>query len=158
MTAWIRQALANGLYGKLAHCDVLKALKGLTAATAKKSPIKNEHSIWDHLFHMVFWHDITMKTIQRQDINWDAIKGTDWLKKDAQLDDKAWNDILATFTQHLIDLKKIAETQDLRQPIEGFDGMPLGKAILVELQHNSYHIGQIVTLRKLQGLWPPPEE
>jgi uncharacterized damage-inducible protein DinB len=158
MSDWIRQAFADGLYGKLAHYDVLKALRGITSDEAKQQPFKKGHSIWDHLFHIVFWHDITKKAIQGQAIDWDAIKGTDWLPADAKLTQQSWNKLVDSFSQHLTELKELAETKDLSQPIKGFGDMPLGKGILVKIQHNSYHIGQIINLRQLQGNWPPPND
>lgn len=158
MSDWIRQAFTDGLYGKLAHYDVLKALAGITPEEAKKKPYKDGHSIWDHLFHIVFWHDITMKAIQGKAIDWDAIKGTDWLESDAKLTKQSWKKLVDSFANHLIELKEFAETKDLTQLIKGFGDMPLGKGILVEIQHNSYHIGQIIILRQLQGNWPPPDD
>ncbi|MFX0169886.1 MAG: DinB family protein [Candidatus Hodarchaeota archaeon] len=158
MTNWIRQAFTDALYGKDAHYDVLKALQGLTAEEAKKQPVKNERSIWDHLFHMVFWHDITLKAIQEEDIDWQSLKDKDWLPEDADFTDKAWKKLVAKFTTHLIKLKELSETEDLTRTVKGFGGAPLGRGIIIEFQHNSYHIGQIVLLRKILGIWPPPEK
>ena len=56
-----------------------------------------------------------------------------------------------------INIKEVAEKEDLNQLLKGFGNTPLGRSIIVEFQHNAYHIGQIITLRKLQGFWPPPE-
>jgi uncharacterized damage-inducible protein DinB len=155
---WIQQAFSDGLYGKSAHYDVLKALRGVTAKDAKKQPNKNLRSIWDHVYHMVFWHDITMKAINGEEFDWEAIKGTDWLVADATMNEKTWKDLVLSFANHLTELKKVNETEDLTRPIKGFGEAPLGKGILIEIQHNGYHIGQIVILRKLLGIWPPPEK
>ena len=155
---WIQQAFSDGLYGKMAHYDVLKALRGVTAKDAMKQPNKNLRSIGDHVYHMVFWHDITMKTINGEEFDWEAIKGTDWLSADATMNEKAWKELVESFANHLTELKKINETEDLTRPIKGFGAAPLGKGVLIEIQHNSYHIGQVVILRQLLGIWPPPEE
>ncbi|MFX1299900.1 MAG: DinB family protein [Promethearchaeota archaeon] len=155
---WIQQTFSDGLFGKQAHYDVLKALRGVTAKDAKKQPKKNLRSIWDHVYHMVFWHDITLKAINGEEIDWDAIKGTDWLAPDATLNEKAWKELIASFANHLTELKRINETADLTRPIKGFGGAPLGKGVLIEIQHNSYHIGQVVILRQLLGIWPPHED
>ncbi len=158
MTEWIRQAFADALYGKHAHYDVLKALRGITAEEAKKQSVKNEHSIWDHLYHIVFWHDITLKAIHGEEFDWKALHDKDWLQKDAKLTEKAWKDLIESFSKHLNTLKEISETEGLARPLKGFGNTPLGRAIIIEFQHNGYHIGQIVNLRKIQGLWPPPED
>jgi uncharacterized damage-inducible protein DinB len=158
MTDWIRKAFADALYGKHAHYDVLKALQGISAEDAKKHPIKDGRSIWDHLYHIVFWHDITLRAIQGEEFDWKAIHGTDWLPKETKLTEKAWNELFESFSKHLIKLKEIAEKEDLDRLLKGFGNTPIGRSILVEFQHNSYHIGQIVILRKKLGLWPPPED
>jgi uncharacterized damage-inducible protein DinB len=158
MTEWIRQAFADALYGKNAHYDVLKALQGITAEEARKQPIKNERSIWDHLYHIVFWHNVTLRAIQGKKIDWKAIQGTDWLPQNAKLTEKSWKDLVKSFSNHLSTLKKIGETEDLTRPIKGFGNMPLGRGIIIEFQHNGYHIGQIVILRKMLNLWPPLKE
>ncbi len=155
---WIQQAFSDGLYGKQAHYDVLKALRGVTAKDAKKQPNKKLHSIWDHVYHMVFWHDITLKAINGEELDWETIKGTDWLPADATMNEKAWRELVASFANHLTELKRINETADLTRLIKGFGGAPLGKGVLIEIQHNSYHIGQVVILRQILGIWPPPED
>ncbi|MFX1575686.1 MAG: DinB family protein [Promethearchaeota archaeon] len=158
MTDWIRQAFGDALYGKNAHYDVLKALQGITAEDAKKQPIKNERSIWDHLYHIVFWHEITWKAIEGKELDWKAIEGTDWLPKGAKLTENAWKQLVENFSDHLNKLKEIAEKADFDRLIKGFGNTPLGRGIIIEFQHNAYHIGQIILLRKILGIWPPPEE
>jgi uncharacterized damage-inducible protein DinB len=32
----------------------------------------------------------------------------------------------------------------------------IGDAIVHIAQHNSHHLGQVILLRQLMGLWPPP--
>ncbi|MFX1564830.1 MAG: DinB family protein [Promethearchaeota archaeon] len=155
---WLTEAFSEALYGKYAHYDVLKALRGLTAEQAKQHPIKNERSIWDHLYHIVFWHDMTLRAVQGEEFDWKAIQGTDWLPKDAKLTQKAWTELVESFTDHLIKLKEITEKEDIDRLLKGFNNTPLGRNIIIEFQHNAYHIGQIVLLRKLQGHWPPPED
>lgn len=158
MTDWIRQAFGEALYGKNAHYDVLKALRGITAEDAKKQPIKNERSIWDHLYHIVFWHEITLKAIEGEELDWKTIEGTDWLPKDAKLTENTWKQLVENFSDHLDKLKEIAENADFNRLIKGFGNTPLGRGIIIEFQHNAYHIGQIILLRKILGIWPPPNE
>jgi uncharacterized damage-inducible protein DinB len=158
MTDWIRQAFNDALSGTHAHYDVLKALRGISAEDAKKQPLKSDRSIWDHLYHIVFWHDITLQVIKEKKIDWKAIKGKDWLPDNAKLTEKMWKELVESFESHLLKLKELTEKEDLTRSLEGFGGTALGRGILIEFQHNSYHIGQIVLLRKLLGIWPPPED
>lgn len=158
MTDWLIPAFTDALSGKHAHYDVLKALRGITAEEAKKQPVKSDRSIWDHLYHIVFWHDITWRAIQGEEFDWKAIQGTDWLPEDAKLTETAWKELVESFASHLEKLKNVAEKENLGRLLKGFGNTPLGRSIIIEFQHNAYHIGQIVILRKLQGFWPPPED
>ncbi|MFW9831414.1 MAG: DinB family protein [Candidatus Thorarchaeota archaeon] len=158
MSNWIIEALNGAIYGKLAHTEMLNALRGITAKEAENSLHPNMHSIKDHVFHMIFWHDITLKAIQGKEIDWNTIKDTDWPAKDSNFTEKKWKKLVTTFTASLNDLKEIIGTKDLTKIIAGFGNKPLGKGIIVEIQHNSYHIGQIVLIRQLQGSWPPAEK
>ena len=35
-------------------------------------------------------------------------------------------------------------------------GIRRGEGLAIVAQHNSYHLGQIVMLRRVLGAWPPP--
>ncbi|MFX1318004.1 MAG: DinB family protein [Promethearchaeota archaeon] len=158
MTNWIRTAFGDALHGKNAHYDVLKALRGITAEDAQKRPVANDRSIWHQLYHIVFWHDITLQVIEDKDIDWKAIQDTDWPTDDTKLTEKGWEDLVESFENHVVQLKEIAEKADLDKILKGLGNTPLGRGIIIEFQHNSYHIGQIVLLRKILGIWPPPED
>ena len=34
----------------------------------------------------------------------------------------------------------------------------IGDALMHLAQHNAYHLGQIVMLRQMLGVWPPPKD
>lgn len=155
MEKWIITALADGYYGKDTHVDPLKAVKGISAEEARKTLGKGIHSIWDHLFHMMFWHEVTVNGIQDKDIDWKSIQGKDWPSPEILHDDSNWVALVSAFEKSLEEAKKILKTMDLSKPVRIWKDQPTGRGMLVLVQHNSYHIGQIVVLRQLMGLWPP---
>lgn len=159
MKKWIQEALIQGFHGKNTHADVLQVLKGLTAKDARYVPQKGIHSIWSHLFHMVFWYRISVQAIEGETIDWQTYdtKGKEWPDQLEMQKDANWNALVTTFTEFLGNAKTILETKDLAKPVKSFGDMTIGRTMLVLAQHNSYHIGQIVLLRKLQGNWPPPK-
>lgn len=158
MKKLIVELLTEGLDGKNTHANPLKALKGLSATEARKVPTPDINSIWNNLFHMVFWQDITLKSIKGEKIDWEGIKGKDWLSPDAMKNDADWDTLIMAFKKGLEEYKKLLATGDLTALIPAWNNEPVLKGILVTAQHNSYHIGQIVMARQLLGKWPPPDE
>ena len=47
--------------------------------------------------------------------------------------------------------------QDLTAKIPRGTGQTYLRTILVAVDHASYHLAQIVTVRQLLGAWPPPK-
>jgi uncharacterized damage-inducible protein DinB len=45
--------------------------------------------------------------------------------------------------------------QDLYDTVPSHDDHTILRELLLVADHNAYHIGQIVTTRRLLGCWPP---
>ncbi len=71
--------------------------------------------------------------------------------------DDAWNESIARFLRDRAELVRIAEdrTIDLLAPIPHGDGQTYLREILLASDHNSYHVGELVLVRRLLGAWPP---
>ena len=50
------------------------------------------------------------------------------------------------------------ETVDLYDTVPASDEHTYLREAMLVADHNAYHIGQLVTLRRQLGLWPPREE
>ncbi len=150
----ISNIIADGLLGKFTHIHPLKALEGINAADAQREPAPGVHSIWENLYHILFWHNLIMKTIHDADVDWKAAQGKDWPSTN-KLDDKEWNKQITAFRKSLKEAQEKMEKEDLSKPIPSFQEKPIAQLLLILAQHNSYHIGQIVAARQQLGKWPP---
>jgi uncharacterized damage-inducible protein DinB len=79
-----------------------------------------------------------------------------WPKAPAPNDDAAWNDCV-TSIHH--DTKALAEfatndPRDLTARIPHGTGQTYLRTVLVAVDHTSYHVGQIIAVRRLLGAWP----
>ena len=45
--------------------------------------------------------------------------------------------------------------RDLYEPFPGGEGQTLLREALLVADHNAYHLGQLVTVRRLLDIWPP---
>jgi hypothetical protein len=78
-----------------------------------------------------------------------------WPKSQAPASDAEWNRSVESFRN---DLKKMcdlvaAESTDLFAKIPHGDGQTILRQALLTADHNAYHVGQLVLLRRLLGAW-----
>lgn len=148
----LSQVLKEGLYGEGTHIDTLKGLSDLTNSQALEKSIKDSHSSYEILFHMVYWQDILIKGLSESKYYSEKFAKTNW-PTEQDYEKLKWMDLVEHFKEGL----KIAEILftkiDLNKDIPEANGDPALKPITVLLQHNSFHLGQIVQVRKAQNSW-----
>ena len=77
-----------------------------------------------------------------------------WPKRSEPAPD-AWDKSIASFRRDLNDLRQLALDPDidLFATIPHGDGQTYLRELLLVADHNSYHLGQIVALRRQLGIW-----
>ncbi len=79
-----------------------------------------------------------------------------WPETSAPPDEQAWNTSIRRFRTDLDAMKQLVrETNDLYGEIPHGDGQSYLREALLVADHNAYHLGQLVTVRRLLGAWPP---
>ena len=148
-------ALKFSLTGKHIHVNPVKAIENLTAEEASKLPENGEHSCWHILFHTVFWQDLMLEALRRNEkVNWPKSNEESWaveITKDA----KDWEGLVERFKSGLDEALKMAEDIESQEELPAWPKVPRYQALMVFGQHNAYHIGEIVATRQALGLWPP---
>jgi hypothetical protein len=78
-----------------------------------------------------------------------------WPKTDAPPTQVAWTKSLATFRKDLKAMESLIVNPktDLYAPLPWGDGQTVLREALLVADHNAYHVGQLVTLRRLLGAW-----
>ncbi|GIW79520.1 MAG: hypothetical protein KatS3mg105_1327 [Gemmatales bacterium] len=79
-----------------------------------------------------------------------------WPESDAPPDADAWEQSVQAFRsdlQAMVDLVNNPEV-DLFAPIPHGDGQTILREALLVADHNAYHLGQLVFLRRCLGAWP----
>lgn len=149
--------LSRGLIGELTHLHPKKAVGGLTPAIARKKLTNFDHSCWDLLHHIVFWQDILLKNLEGKFMNWYPSHDENWPTEEILSNDDNFSGLLDNFNKNLEIATGKLENINLMDRIK--IGAPLPpdvtyfRILLVFLQHTSYHLGQLVTIRKLLGDW-----
>ncbi len=79
-----------------------------------------------------------------------------WPDSESPPDQSAWKNSMAAF---YADLQAVADlvanpSTDLYAPIPHGSGQTILREALLVAEHNAYHLGQLVLLRRLLGAWP----
>lgn len=157
MEKQILKDLSSGLIGELTHLHPKKAVKELTPTIARIKPTNLDHSCWDLLHHTVFWQDILLKNLEGKFMDWYPPHDKNWPSDEYLSNDDNLKGLIDKFNNNLEKVAAKLEKINIMDRIE--IGQPLPpdatyfRIILVFLQHTSYHLGQLVTTRKLLGDW-----
>ena len=78
-----------------------------------------------------------------------------WPETDAPPSASDWDKSIKSFQADLTAIQKlVADTKtDLFAPLPWGDGQTVLREALLAADHNAYHVGQLVTLRRLLGAW-----
>jgi DinB superfamily len=153
--ASLRKHLLELLAGGQAHATFAAAVKNLPVALRGKRPRGAEHSAWELLEHLrIAQWDILDFTCnpKYQHLPWP--EGY-WPATPAPPDAKAWDKSVRAFRR---DLKAISDLvadpgTDLYAKIPHGDGQTILREVLLVADHNAYHLGALVLLRRLLGAW-----
>ena len=147
MTTDWRNALKWGFSGKGSHMPPRRAVQGLTAARATLAPPGGLHSAHRLLHHIVYWQGLILAAI-RGKVDWPE-GPEDW---DCEM--APWDELVRQFEAHLDEANRQAAEEDLTRRMPEWDeSMTVGGALTVLITHNSYHLGQLIDVRRLTGCW-----
>jgi hypothetical protein len=153
--AALRKHLVEVLTGGHAHATFEQAVKGLPVEFQGKVPKGAEHSPWQLLEHLrIAQLDILefSRDSKHESPQWP--EGY-WPKEKAPADDKAWDKSVRAFRKDLKAMVALIEDEktDLFAKIPHGDGQTILREALLAADHNAYHVGQLVLVRRLLGAW-----
>jgi uncharacterized damage-inducible protein DinB len=151
----LRENIIELLKGSHAHVSAKQALEGIDPALRNVRPANEMHSIWEELEHMrIAQEDILRYTLDPSWTSPDFPEGY-WPKETKKITDKAWSRSLTGFFTDLEGVIELARDTrlDLTAEIPHGEGRTYLREILLVADHNAYHIGQIVQIRKALGDW-----
>jgi hypothetical protein len=143
------------LRGGHAHADLDSALADFPPKLRGKKPKGAQHTAWQLLEHIrIATWDILEFSRNGKHVSPKWPEGY-WPPTEAPPSAAAWN---ASFRQVHADQKAMeklvtSKKSDLFKPIPHGTGQTLLREALLVADHNAYHIGQLVLLRRLLGAW-----
>jgi uncharacterized damage-inducible protein DinB len=154
----VKRLLLTALSGIQSHVPVNQCLDGMPWTLAGEFPSGCPHSIFQIINHLVYWQDIARQYLSDEipQMPEHAVDG--WPGAVGPRDEGEWTATQERFQAGLEWVERFVRKEDLTAPVPAWPSKDLARMGLVQLvaTHNSYHMGQIVTLRREQGSWPPP--
>jgi hypothetical protein len=151
----LREHLLYLLKAEGAHLDFEAAVKDLPAELRGKRPKGAAHSPWEVLEHMrIAQWDILEFTRNANHVSPEFPDGY-WPSAPAPANEKAWEKSVGAFRTDLTAITELVanESTDLFARIPHGDGQTILREVLLVADHNAYHLGQLVLLRRLLGAW-----
>jgi hypothetical protein len=151
----LRQHVLDLLGGGHAHLGFERAIAGLPDALRGARPPGLPHTPWRLLEHLrIAQWDILRFSVDPDHVSPRFPEGY-WPEGDAPPDSDAWDRSVAAFRadqRAMMDL--VADPAvDLVAPIPHGQGQTILREALLVADHNAYHLGQLVTVRRLLGAW-----
>jgi|SRR5580704_17979581 hypothetical protein len=151
----LRQHVINLLKGADAHVAFDAAVNSVPVNLRGRRPEGAEHSLWELLEHLrIAQWDILEFSRNAKHKSPEFPSGY-WPRAETPPDEKAWDQSVQAFRKDLASLcELVAEgSTDLFAKIPHGDGQTVLREALVAADHNAYHVGQLVLLRRLLGAW-----
>jgi hypothetical protein len=154
-TARLREHLLYLLKDGGAHLSFDKAVAGLPAELRGAKPPGVPHTPWRLLEHLriALW-DILEFTRNPRHVSPPWPEGY-WPAGDAPPDDGAWDRSVAAFRADLRAMRDLVADPgtDLFTPLPHGEGQTALREALLVADHNAYHLGQLVMVRRFLGAW-----
>jgi hypothetical protein len=151
----VRAQLLEALRGGNAHADPKTTVSGLAPQHRTERPKGIPHSAWQLVEHM----RLTLCDLYEFCSNPEYI-APEWPKdywpdEGVEPSEDQWRHSVEGLHEELAKLERLVEKQetDLLAPIAWGDGQNILREVLLAVSHTSYHLGQLVLLRRLLGDW-----
>jgi len=155
--------LARALIGNSAFAPPKNILQAITETQAHQKPKGQSiaiRSIYEEVWHMSFWQEITLDWVQSKPVPYPE-HAAEGFPTDVS---EPWDGLRERFLAGANNAAAIAnDTERLEVSVacprhnEPLRTMTVREQLESLTAHNGYHLGRIVLLRQLMKNWPPPD-
>ena len=150
-------ALQKALRGHQAHLGPQQVLGGLTVAIANEKPGGSPYSIWNILRHIQFWQEQFWGYLSQNPLPPVPSDAIGWPGPDHVTTQEELQEEITRFMNSLEQMELLLDRPEVDlTPVSSKFYESGWEAIQALICHNSYHLGQILLLRRMQGDYPPP--
>jgi uncharacterized damage-inducible protein DinB len=152
----LRQLLSKALAWEDAHVSFDTVTDGVPAELRGERPAGIPHSLWQLVEHLrITQYDILdfCRNSSYEEMKW---PDDYWPADPAPPNAAAWDESIKQFRRDRQALQDLAAdtSVDLEARIPHGSGQTYLRELVLVADHSAYHIGQIVLVRRLLGIWP----
>jgi hypothetical protein len=151
----LRELVVDFLTGRHAHATFDDAIADWPVEAVSTRAEGLPHTGWQLLEHLrIAQWDILGFSRNKDHVSPKWPEGY-WPGQDAPLDEAAWEESIGLFRGDLTALGDLVRdpATDLFAEIPWGKGQTILREALLVIDHNAYHVGQLVTLRQSLGIW-----
>ena len=150
----LREHLVDLLKGGAAHVNFLDALENFPEAKRGTFVTGLPHTAWQLLEHLrIAQWDILEFSRNPKHVSPGFPEGY-WPQSPEPPDAKAWDKSIAAIHADRKRLVTAIKKSDLLAPIPHANKQSLASKTILVIDHNAYHLGQLILLRRLLEVWP----
>jgi len=148
--------LANLLNGGNAHLDLSTAFADIPTEYYGRRIPESPHTLWRLLEHIRLCQWDILEYCQNPNHISPEFPDGYWPKGDGPSSPSEWDESLKSLKKDLDVLTTLVKDPrtDLFATLPGTDGHNVLREVLIVADHNAYHLGQVVELRRFLGIWP----
>ena len=154
----LRKQLVDSLHGGQAHAPFEDAVKHFPPKLRGVVPQGLPYSAWQVLEHIRLAQDDIVRFSMNSDGSYHAPNWPEdyWPKSAEPPSAKSWDESVHQVKVDREQMIQLIEnpSNDLLAPFPWGDGQNLLREALLVANHGSYHIGELIVIRRLLGAWP----
>ncbi|HVM75530.1 MAG TPA: DinB family protein [Candidatus Saccharimonadales bacterium] len=152
--AMFHKELLSHLTEEHAHAGFDAAVKDFPANLRGVRPTDLPHSAWELVEHLrIAQRDIIEYALNPRHKSPNFPEGY-WPKSSEPPDLKAWDKSITAFRADRKKLVAALKKADVLAPIPHANQQSLASKTILLIDHNAYHLGQLILLRRLLHIWP----
>jgi hypothetical protein len=144
------------LNGDNSHVSSERAFEGLTWREAVVQVPNSTNTIWHLLKHLNYWHDRFISRIEGMKVLPAKTSDDGWKFDVAPEDEASFKRELGKLLTGINYIEEYMSSQAKELHSSKGDYKNGFTVIQAMASHISYHLGEVVMLRRMAGLWPPP--
>jgi len=151
----IRRQVSDLLGWQDAHAGIEKVLEGIPANLRGVAPDRLPYTPWQLLEHLRLTQRDILEFCRNPRYTEPHWPDDYWPPTAAPPTEKAWQESIKGFLADREAMKRLAEdaTVNLLSPIPHWSGQTILRELLLLADHNAYHLGELVVVRRCLGIW-----
>jgi hypothetical protein len=153
----LRKELVSQLRGGNAHAPLKKVVEGVPFEKQGAAPKGMPYSLWQLLEHIRLALEDMVEFSDNKDGHYKEKKWPEdyWPKLADPPNQQAWRESVNKIEAEIEKMVKLVSDPraDLFKPLSWGEGQTLYKEALQVVDHNAYHLGEMVAVRRMLGEW-----